>query len=288
MSIRELENIRVPYPRYDLFFLSYFYHSMSDAIQLSVVIITFNEERNIGRCLDAVREIADDVVVVDSFSSDKTEMICREKGARFVQHKFEGHIEQKNWAMTQAKFPFVLSLDADEAPDDELKKEILKVKSSRSPGRQFDGYEMNRLTNYCGKWIRHCGWYPDTKLRLWDSRKGKWGGINPHDKYELTDVSAKTFHLAGNILHYSYYTVEEHYKQAEKFSSIAANALFQKGKSATVFWAVIKTISKFMRNYFLKAGFLDGKYGFIICKITAWETFQKYSKLTKLSKQRKA
>ena len=200
---------------------------MSNPIQLSVVIITFNEERNIARCLDAIREIADDVVVVDSFSSDKTEMICREKGARFVQHEFGGHIEQKNWAITQAKFPYILSLDADEAPDEELKKEILKVKSDFV----FDGYEMNRLTNYCGKWIRHCGWYPDTKLRLWDSRKGKWGGVNPHDKYLLDDSSAKTFHLAGNILHYSYYSVEEHYRQAEKFSTIAANALFEKGKS---------------------------------------------------------
>jgi glycosyltransferase involved in cell wall biosynthesis len=257
---------------------------MSDPIQLSVVIITFNEERNIGRCLDAVREIADDVVVVDSFSTDKTEMICREKGARFVQHKFEGHIEQKNWAITQAKFPYVFSLDADEAPDEELKKEILSIKNNW----QYEGYEMNRLTNYCGKWIHHCGWYPDTKLRLWDSRKGKWGGINPHDKYEMRDASAKIFHLSGNILHYSYYTIEEHYKQAEKFSSIAANALFEKGKSASIFLAVIKTCSKFIRNYFLKAGFLDGKFGFIICRITALETFQKYSKLHKLGKQRKA
>ncbi len=257
---------------------------MSNPIQLSVVIITFNEERNIARCLDAIREIADDVVVVDSFSSDKTEMICREKGARFVQHEFGGHIEQKNWAITQAKFPYILSLDADEAPDEELKKEILKVKSDFV----FDGYEMNRLTNYCGKWIRHCGWYPDTKLRLWDSRKGKWGGVNPHDKYLLDDSSAKTFHLAGNILHYSYYSVEEHYRQAEKFSTIAANALFEKGKSSNVFFAVLKCCAKFFRNYFLKAGFLDGKYGFIICRITAWETFQKYSKLGKLKKRHNA
>src|ERR1044072_6613958 len=147
---------------------------MSHPVQLSVVIITFNEERNIGRCLDAVREIADDVVVVDSFSTDKTELICREKGARFVQHRFDGHIEQKNWVVTQAKFTHILSLDEDEAPDEELKNEILKAKADW----KFDGYEMNRLTNYCGKWIRHCGWHPDTKFRFWDSRKGEWGGIN--------------------------------------------------------------------------------------------------------------
>src|SRR6187551_311049 len=138
---------------------------MPNPIQLSVVIITFNEERNIARCLDSVREIADDVVVVDSFSTDKTEAICREKGARFVQHKFEGHIEQKNYAVTQAKFPYILSLDADEAPDEKLIASIKKVKADWIA----DGYSMNRLTNYCGKWIHHCGWYPDVKLRLWDS-----------------------------------------------------------------------------------------------------------------------
>lgn len=254
---------------------------MPNPIQLSVVIITFNEEKNIARCLDSVREIADDIVVVDSFSTDKTEMICREKGARFIQHKFEGHIEQKNWAITQAKFPFVLSLDADEAPDEELKKEILKVK----PDAEYDGYKMNRLTNYCGKWIHHCGWYPDTKLRLWNSQKGKWGGINPHDKFEM-ESSAKIFHLKGNILHYSYYTVEEHYKQADKFSSIAANALFQQGKSSNRLHARGKSVAKFFRNYFFKAGFLDGKSGFTICKISAWETFQKYSKLNELNKRK--
>lgn len=253
---------------------------MPNPVQLSVVIITFNEERNIGRCLDAVREIADDIVVVDSFSTDKTKNICLEKGARFVEHAFPGHIEQKNWAITQAKFPHVLSLDADEAPDEELKKAILRVKADWT----HDGYSMNRLTNYCGQWIRHCGWYPDVKLRLWDSRKGKWGGINPHDKYELTEKGATEMHLPGNILHYSYYTVEEHHRQADKFSSIAAKALFEKGEGSNLFRAFFKTIAKFIRNYFIKAGFLDGKNGFIICRITAGETWQKYTKLAQLNK----
>ena len=141
--------------------------------QLSVVIITFNEERNISRCLDSVKDIADDVVVVDSFSVDKTEQICKEKGARFISHTFDGHIQQKNWAITQAKFPHILSLDADEALSDELKKSILEVKKNW----KHDGYSMNRLTNYCGQWIYHCGWYPDRKLRLFNSKKGNWGGL---------------------------------------------------------------------------------------------------------------
>lgn len=250
--------------------------------QLSVVIITFNEERNIGRCLDSVKDIADDIVVIDSFSTDKTEEICKTKGVRFIQHAFEGHIEQKNYAISQAKYPYILSLDADEALDEVLKNSILEVKKNW----KYDGCYMNRLTNYCGKWIYHCGWYPDKKLRLFDSRKGKWGGINPHDKYELIS-NGTTSILKGDILHYSYYSIEEHYQQANKFSDIAANALYKKGEKTNYLHIIVKTIAKFIRNYIIKRGFMDGFYGFVICKITAWETFQKYSKLNTLCKQKK-
>lgn len=241
-------------------------------IQLSVVIITYNEERNIGRCLDAVQSIADDIVVLDSFSSDRTESICREKGARFIQHAFDGHIEQKNRAITHAKFPHILSLDADEAPDEELLAAIRAAKTNWT----HDGYTMNRLTNYCGQWIKHCGWYPDTKLRLWDSRKGAWTGINPHDRYELTAAGATEKHLPGNILHYSYYTVEEHHRQADKFARIAAEALYKNGKHISMGMVYVKTIAKFLRNYFLHLGILDGGNGFTICRITAAETYSKY------------
>lgn len=245
---------------------------------LSVVIITYNEERNIARCLESVKTIADDIVVLDSFSTDRTEEICRSYGARFFQHPFEGHIEQKTRALQEAKFPFVLSLDADEAPDEILLAAIRKAKDHP----QYDGYTMNRLTNYCGQWIRHCGWYPDTKLRLWDSRKGKWAGANPHDRFMMTDPKAKLQHLDGNILHYSYYTVEEHYRQADKFSTIAAESAFRAGKKSGTLLAAVKCVAKFIRNYIINAGFLDGKYGFIICRISAYETWQKYIKLRNL------
>jgi glycosyltransferase involved in cell wall biosynthesis len=248
------------------------------AVSLSVVIITFNEERNIERCLLSVKEIADEIVVLDSFSTDRTEEICRKHGVKFFQHKFDGHIQQKNRAITFASHPYVLSLDADEAPDENLKASILAVKADWN----CEGYTMNRLTNYCGKWIRHCGWYPDTKLRLWDSRKGSWTGVNPHDRYELNDRKSRVQHLNGDILHYSYYTVEEHYKQADKFSGIAAQALFAQGKRAGVLTPLLKCIAKFIRNFIVNAGFLDGKYGWIICRITAYETWMKYNKLRAL------
>ena len=247
---------------------------------LSVVIITYNEERNIGRCLESVKDIADEIVVLDSFSTDRTEEICRSYGVKFEQHKFDGHIEQKNRVITLASHPFILSLDADEAPDETLKKAILRVKENQ----QRDGYSMNRLTNYCGQWIRHCGWYPDTKLRLWDSRKGSWTGLNPHDRYELHDKNAPIMHLEGNILHYSYYSVDEHYRQAEKFSTIAAQAAFRQGKKSGTLLAIIKCGAKFVRNYVINAGFLDGGYGYVICRISAYETWMKYIKLRDLNK----
>ena len=245
---------------------------------ISVVILTFNEERNIARCLDSVQGVADDIVVVDSFSGDRTEEICRSYGVRFVQNKFEGHIEQKNFAVTQARYPHILSLDADEALDEKLRAAILKVKDNW----EFAGYKMNRLTNYCGHWVRHCGWYPDTKLRLWDSRKGKWGGVNPHDKYELHDSAEHVKHLEGDILHYSYYTLEDHYRQVSYFTTILARAQYAIGKKAPWLIMYLSPVVKFFRDYIFKLGFLDGAAGFTICRISAYATFVKYRKLRNL------
>ncbi|HXB41380.1 MAG TPA: glycosyltransferase family 2 protein [Bacteroidia bacterium] len=252
-------------------------------IKLSVVIITFNEEKNIARCIDSVKEVADDIVVIDSFSKDRTKEICLSKGARFVEHVFEGHIQQKNWAVTQAQYPIVLSIDADEALDKKLTQSILKVKQNwNNPDRYRDGYYMNRLTNYCGHWVKHCGWYPDKKLRLWDSRKGEWRGINPHDKYEMFDGDKTTGYLEGDILHYSFDTINSHIKQIEYFTDISAKALFEKGKKPNFIKLYLSPAAKFIESYFLKAGFLDGKYGYEICKNSAWATKLKYWKLKKL------
>lgn len=252
-------------------------------VQLSVVIITYNEEKNIGRCVDSVIDIADDVVVVDSFSTDRTEEIVKAKGARFIQHKFEGHIEQKNWAITQAKYPYILSLDADEAPDEKLKQSILKVKRDWT----HDGYTMNRLTNYCGQWIRHTGWYPDTKLRLFDSRKGAWAGHNPHDKYEMTAPGATVKHLNGDLLHYSYYSIEEHKAQQRKFADISAKAYYKAGIKPGFTKLYLSPLSRFFRNYILKLGFLDGMNGLRISLIETRATYEKYWKLKELYRTNK-
>jgi glycosyltransferase involved in cell wall biosynthesis len=247
-------------------------------IPLSVVIIAKNEERNIGRCLDSVRPVADDLVVVDSFSSDQTEAICREKGARFVRHAFAGHVEQKNWALTQARHPHVLSLDADEALSQELARAIAAAKAEW----HFDGYWMNRLTSYCGVWVRHCGWYPDPKLRLWDARRGAWRGTNPHDHFELLEAGAPTGRLSGDLLHYSYYTVAEHYRQMEYFAEVGSRALLERGERVSALRPPVAAAARFVRNYVLRRGFLDGTTGLRLCRIDAYGAYRKYARLRQL------
>lgn len=246
-------------------------------VQISAVIITFNEERNIGRCIDSLRTIADEILVVDSFSNDRTKEICLEKGVRFLENAFEGHIEQKNWAKDHASFDHILSLDADEALDEQLQSEILSIKNNWS----FSAYKMNRLTNYCGHWVRYSGWYPDTKVRLFDRREGKWGGTNPHDKF-IPNKEVEVKWIPGDILHYSFYSREEHLKQIEKFSTIAANALHKKGKRASLFRRFVNPIARFIKAYLLRLGFLDGKAGFDIARYSAYANFLKYRKLHKL------
>ena len=245
--------------------------------KLSVIIITLNEEKNIGRCLESVREVADEIVVVDSFSTDGTEEICKGFDVRFIKHAFEGHIEQKNWAISQARYPHVLSLDADELLSERLRRSILEVKENWG----CDGYFFNRLTNYCGKWIRHASWYPSRKLRLWDSRKGKWGGMNPHDQFILARGSSRKY-LKGDLLHYSYYSIKQHLEQLNTFSDIAAKSFFRIGKKASYFNILFNPGWRFIRDYIIKLGFLDGFYGLVICRNSAHETFLKYAKLKQL------
>jgi|SRR5690554_1381621 len=251
-------------------------------IKLSVVIITFNEERNIERCILSVQEIADEILVVDSFSTDKTEEICRKYKVRFITHAFEGHIQQKNWAKDQAQYDCILSLDADEALDNTLKKEVKAAKYNW----EYSAYKMNRLTNYCGKWIRHSGWYPDTKVRLFDRRTGEWGGTNPHDKY-FPDKNVKIGYLKGDILHYSFYTREQHLQQIEKFSSIGAKALFEKGKRSNGVKIIVKPMARFIKAYIIKLGFLDGTAGFTISRLSAYANYLKYVKLKKIQEGKK-
>jgi glycosyltransferase involved in cell wall biosynthesis len=242
--------------------------------QISAVIITLNEEKYIGRCLDSLKGVADEIIVVDSYSSDATAAICERSGVRFIRHQFAGYVEQKNYALTQAKYSHILSVDADEALSDELRDSILRVKEDFS----CDGYMMSRHDNYCGRWLKHSRHNPGRHMRLFLRGKGTWKGPNPHDRFVLEPGSRKK-RLKGVLLHWNYETKEEHLEKMKSFSSISAAELFKSGRRAGMFTALFHMCWSFFRTYFLGAGFLDGYLGYVNSSIRAQASFSKYHKL---------
>jgi glycosyltransferase involved in cell wall biosynthesis len=249
--------------------------------EISAVIITLNEERNIERCLESLAGVADEIIVVDSFSTDRTIELCEKYGARVIRNSFDGYIQQKNFAVSRARYPVVLSLDADELLSEELIESIQRVKADW----KYDGYFCNRINNYCGKWIRHTSWYPDKKLRLWDKRKGSWMGLNPHDRVEMTKGS-RTGLLEGNIKHYSYNSISEHIAQINRFTDISARSYFNNGKKSGYIRIMVNPIWRLFRELIIRKGILGGYYGFVISVILSFETFLKYIKLKQLYKDR--
>ena len=256
-------------------------------MKLSVVIITLNEEKNIGRCLQSVKEVADEIVVVDSFSTDKTEDICKEFATKFIKHKFEDYVSQKQFAVEQCSFDYVLSIDADEALDETLKQEILNIKSiptNNNSHNLADAYAFRRITNYCGeRWIKHCGWYPDWLVRLFNKNKGTFQGIYIHEKVNLPE-SSKIVRLSGHLLHYSYYTINDHIEQIRKFTDLTALSYVKRKKTISLAGVMIRPFWTFIREYILQLGFLDGYSGWKICKMSAFATFIKYVKVRELQK----
>ena len=250
-------------------------------VKISGVIITYNEEEHLEKCLASLVGVVDEIIVIDSFSTDRTPGICTTFNVQFIRQEFLGYIEQKNFALTQAKYDYILSLDGDEALSDELKTSILNIKENW----QFDGYYCNRLNNYCGQWIKHSDWYPDKKLRLFKKNSGEWKGINPHDRYTLKNNKSHG-KLKGDLLHWIYKDYKEHNKKVERFSTIAAEAYYKLGKKSSVSKIVLRPLWAFFKAYILRLGFLDGLNGFIICVQTYNVTFLKYIKLYELHKKK--
>ena len=248
-------------------------------LKFSGVIITSNEAKHIEKCLVSLTPVADEIVVVDSYSTDDTKHICKKYNVKFIEQEFLGYVEQKNFALGQAKNDYIIALDGDEALSKELQSSILELKENW----QFDGYYCNRFNFFCGQWIKHSDWYPNKKLRVFDRRKAKWSGSNPHDKIKLTHNN-KTNKLKGDILHYTYSSYSEFNKKTEYFSTIASEAYYREGKKAP-FWKIIwNPIWAFFKAYFLRLGFLDGLNGLVICYQTGNITFLKYIKLRELNK----
>jgi len=253
-------------------------------VLISATIITLDEEANLGRCLASLRGVADEVVVVDSGSKDRTEAIAREGGAVFVRQPWLGYGPQKNVASDRASHDWILSLDADEALSDPLREAILAVKRA---GPRADAYEMNRLNWYCGRFLRHSGWYPDRKVRLWRKGAARWGDVSIHEVVEAAP-GARVERLRGDLLHYTCHTREQHLRTIEKFTTLSAELLAREGRRASAWKRFGSPAAHFLRAYVLKLGFLDGVQGFQACRLSAYATWLKYEKLRRLGEGARA
>lgn len=247
--------------------------------KISTAIITYNEEKNIRRCIESVLPFSDEIVIVDSFSSDKTAEICREYDLIFIENPFEGHIQQKNFTIQHCSNEWIFSLDADEAASKELQEEIISWQKGSS---EFSNLFVNRKTFYLTDWFKEGGWYPDKKIRLFRKEIAQWTGENPHDYIQITDNSPSG-RLKGDLLHYTYNDLAHHLQGIQSFSRIAAEEKFKKGPSGHVWNVMVRPIFKFFKTYFLQRAFIRGTRGFIFSVMAAFSVFMKYAKLWELS-----
>lgn len=248
---------------------------------LAATIITLNEAENISRAIGSL-SMADEIVVVDSGSTDSTVEIARQCGARVIQHGWEGYAAQKNFAAREARHDWILSLDADE----ELNKEAqAAVKLWKTQEPQAAGYRFARRAKYLGRWILHSGWYPDYKLRLYDRGAGEWRGSYVH---ESAVVTGKVKTLPGEILHYTCDSLEEHRQRIESYTDLAAREMVERGVRASFPARLLAPSWKFFHTYFLRLGVLDGYHGFLIARMAARYVRRKYQKARALQSRRAA
>ena len=242
---------------------------------ISATIITRDEARNIARAIRSLA-VTDEVVVVDSGSADATREIAAELGARVVEHAWPGFSAQKNFASAQARHDWVLSLDADEELDSEAQDAVRRWKDSEPVAA---GYRFRRRAQYLGGWIRHSGWYPDYKLRLFDRRRGRFEGDYVH---ESVVVSGPVETLAGEILHYTCDTLEEHRSRIESYTDLAAREMLDRGERVSVMGRLLAPPWVFVNTYFLRLGVLDGYRGLLIAWMAARYVRRKYAKWARL------
>lgn len=247
--------------------------------KLSVIIITLNEERNIADCLASVA-FADEIVVVDSSSSDATQAVARKLGAHVVVTlDWPGFGLQKNRALDVAQYEWVLSLDADERVTPELAKEIQMVVASNDGS----AYVMPRLTQFCGSWIRHCGWTPDHVLRLFRRESARFSDDLVHERVILAPGKPKR--LSGTLLHYSYPTPEHYWRKLEHYSLAWAEQRHLRGQKTSMPRAAMSGVVAFLKSYIFRLGFLDGSMGFAVCCMQGQAAFGKYFALYCLNKR---
>lgn len=245
--------------------------------KISACIMTFNEEQKIQACLESVRW-CDEIVVLDSFSTDHTPEICRRFTDKFHQREWLGYVGQRNTIRSLAQFEWVLFLDADEVVSPELRDEIVAEFESGA-NKDIAGYDFPRLVRYLGRWIRHGDWYPDRKLRLFRKAYGRSEGEEPHDKVAVT---GRVKHLRYPVWHFTYDDIRDHMETINRFTSISAQQKFIQNKRFRWSDLLFRPFLRFNKGYFIKRGFLDGFPGFIIAAFSAHATFAKYIKLWEL------
>jgi glycosyltransferase involved in cell wall biosynthesis len=241
--------------------------------KISGCIITFNEEDRIRECIASL-DFCDEVVVVDSHSVDKTREVAQACGARVIERDWPGHVAQKEFTIRQAEHDWILSLDADERISDELRVEVLNLRNEGFP--KMAGWRMPRLSYYMGRWVTHGTWTPDYNLRLFDRRRGHWGGFDPHDKVEIDGPMGT---LKGRILHYPYRTLEEHLSTIDKYTTIRAAGMDARGKKASILNLIFNPWVRFIKYYFIKRAFLDGWHGLVMAYLASQYVRNKYIKL---------
>lgn len=239
--------------------------------KLSVTIITYNEEHTIERCLRSVISFADEIIVVDSFSTDNTVAVCQQYRAQVIRKAFTGYGSQKRTAVESASNDCILSLDADEEVSARLAESIIAVKNNW----QAPYYSFNRLNFYCGKPIKHSGWYPDRHIRLFDRQKTNWNQRDVHETVELIP-GLKPVHLSGDLNHYTCRTIEEHQQKECRYAQINARILGEKRKKIPAILPFLKGGFRFLKTYVFQCAFLDGYYGWIISKTVAKSSYYKY------------
>jgi glycosyltransferase involved in cell wall biosynthesis len=245
---------------------------------LAVCVITRDEEDRIGACLDSVA-FADELLVVDSGSTDRTVEVARARGARVIVRDWPGYAEQKNFAMDQVGADWVLSVDADERVSPELAAALRELLAAPPPG--VDGCSVARRTWYLGRWIRHGGWYPDRKVRLARRGRGRWQGAGVHERLE---VAGPVRALAGDLLHYTYRDIADHLRVIDRYTTAAAGELAAAGAGGALAGMLLHPPLKFLKMYLLKAGFLDGQAGFVVAALGGYYVFLKYAKLWELKR----
>lgn len=244
-----------------------------DSLKISACITCMNEEDKIEACLSSLTW-CDEIVVVDSFSTDRTVEICKRYTSRVFQHPWAGYIAQKNYIRSLASNPWILFIDADEMVSPAL-REAIEREFERGPGDTV-GYMFPRLVYHLGRWIRHGEWYPDNKLRLFLKSRGHSGGQEPHDRV-IVDGPVK--HLKAPLFHFTYDNLSDHIATLNRFSSISAHEKYVAGRRGGWSDILFRPCWRFFKSFFLKRGFLDGRAGFIIAALSATGVLAKYAKL---------